>query len=75
MVEKNKIDIPVGICKGLTDEQFESMINVSLGMKPLLGKCPGQRDLGKDHDPGKAAGLVRAVVVASGLFLARRDKL
>src|SRR6201990_2750909 len=35
MVEKNGIDIPQGICKGLTDEQFETMINVSMGMKPL----------------------------------------
>src|SRR5437764_1853834 len=30
MVEKNKIEIPEGICKGLTDEQFDIMINVSL---------------------------------------------
>src|SRR5687768_2541742 len=35
MVEKNKIHIPAGICKGLTDEEFNKMINVSLGMKPL----------------------------------------
>ncbi|MDP2420318.1 iron-containing alcohol dehydrogenase family protein, partial [Sediminibacterium sp.] len=35
MVEKNQIEIPQGICKGLTDEQFETMMNVSLGMKPL----------------------------------------
>jgi 3-deoxy-alpha-D-manno-octulosonate 8-oxidase len=45
MVEKNKIDIPVGICKGLTDEQFETMMNVSLGMKPLW-----ENALGKDWE-------------------------
>lgn len=41
MVERNKIDIPQGICKGLTDEQFDTMINVSLGMKPLWENALG----------------------------------
>ena len=45
MVEKNGIDIPRGICKGLTDEQFDTMINVSLGMKPLW-----ENALGKDWE-------------------------
>ena len=45
MVEKNKIEIPVGICKGLTDEQFDTMIGVSLGMKPLW-----ENALGKDWE-------------------------
>jgi 3-deoxy-alpha-D-manno-octulosonate 8-oxidase len=45
MVEKNKIEIPEGICKGLTDEQFDAMINVSLGMKPLW-----ENALGKDWE-------------------------
>lgn len=45
MVEKNKIDIPQGICKGLTNEQFETMINVSMGMKPLW-----ENALGKDWE-------------------------
>lgn len=45
MVEKNSIDIPQGICKGLTDEQFDTMINVSLGMKPLW-----ENALGKDWE-------------------------
>lgn len=45
MVEKNNIDIPVGICKGLSDEQFDTMINVSLGMKPLW-----ENALGKDWE-------------------------
>jgi 3-deoxy-alpha-D-manno-octulosonate 8-oxidase len=42
MVDKNKIDIPVGICKGLNDEQFDKMINVSLGMKPLWENALGR---------------------------------
>jgi 3-deoxy-alpha-D-manno-octulosonate 8-oxidase len=45
MVDKSRIDIPVGICKGLTDEQFDTMINVSLGMKPLW-----ENALGKDWE-------------------------
>lgn len=45
MVEKNQIDIPQGICKGLTDEQFDTMINVALGMKPLW-----ENALGKDWE-------------------------
>src|SRR5437762_14188283 len=42
MVEKNKIDIPQDITKDLTDEQFQSMINVSLGMKPLWENALGK---------------------------------
>jgi 3-deoxy-alpha-D-manno-octulosonate 8-oxidase len=45
MVAKNNIDIPQGICKGLTDAQFETMINVALGMKPLW-----ENALGKDWE-------------------------
>lgn len=45
MVEKNGINIPQGICKGLTEEQFDTMINVSLGMKPLW-----ENALGKDWE-------------------------
>lgn len=45
MVEKNGIEIPVGICKGLTDEQFDKMIDVSMGMKPLW-----ENALGKDWE-------------------------
>lgn len=45
MVEKNKADIPVGICKDLKDEDFEKMINVSIGMKPLW-----ENALGKDWE-------------------------
>jgi 3-deoxy-alpha-D-manno-octulosonate 8-oxidase len=45
MVEKNNIHIPQGICKDLTEEQFDTMINVSLGMKPLW-----ENALGKDWE-------------------------
>ncbi len=45
MVEKNKIEIPVGICKGLSEQDFEKMINVSMGMKPLW-----ENALGKDWE-------------------------
>ena len=45
MVAKNNIEIPQGICKGLSDDQFEKMINVSMGMKPLW-----ENALGKDWE-------------------------
>lgn len=45
MVEKNGIEIPTGICKGLTDAEFDKMIDVSMGMKPLW-----ENALGKDWE-------------------------
>lgn len=45
MVEKNGVDIPQGICKGLTEEQFNKMIDVSMVMKPLW-----ENALGKDWE-------------------------
>ena len=45
MVEKNQIDIPQNICANLTDEEFDKMIDVSLGMKPLW-----ENALGKDWE-------------------------
>ena len=45
MVEKNNIEIPAGICNGLSEEQFDTMINVSIGMKPLW-----ENALGKDWE-------------------------
>jgi 3-deoxy-alpha-D-manno-octulosonate 8-oxidase len=45
MVEKNRIDIPKHITKGLSDEQFNTMIDVSLVMKPLW-----ENALGKDWE-------------------------
>jgi len=41
MVALNNIDIPQGICSGLTEEQFDAMIDVSLGMKPLWENALG----------------------------------
>ena len=45
MVEKNNIDIPQNICANLSDEDFDKMINVSLGMRPLW-----ENALGKDWE-------------------------
>jgi 3-deoxy-alpha-D-manno-octulosonate 8-oxidase len=45
MVEKNRIDIPQHITKGLSDEQFNAMIDVSFVMKPLW-----ENALGKDWE-------------------------
>jgi 3-deoxy-alpha-D-manno-octulosonate 8-oxidase len=42
MVEKNDIDIPQHVTKDLTDEQFDKMIDVSLGMKPLWENALGK---------------------------------
>lgn len=42
MVDKNEIEIPKGICGQLSDEQFETMINVSWGMKPLWENALGK---------------------------------
>ena len=41
MVEKNRIEIPQHITRGLSEEQFDTMINVSLGMKPLWENALG----------------------------------
>ncbi len=41
MVDKNEIDIPKNICAGLSDEEFNKMIDVSLGMKPLWENAIG----------------------------------
>lgn len=45
MVEKNKVEIPQHITKGLSDEDFNKMIDVSLVMKPLW-----ENALGKDWE-------------------------
>jgi 3-deoxy-alpha-D-manno-octulosonate 8-oxidase len=41
MMAKNQIDLPVGITRGLTDADFDTMINVSLGMVPLWENALG----------------------------------
>jgi 3-deoxy-alpha-D-manno-octulosonate 8-oxidase len=45
MVDKHQIDIPRGVCAGLSEEQFNTMIDVSLGMKLLW-----ENALGKDWE-------------------------
>jgi 3-deoxy-alpha-D-manno-octulosonate 8-oxidase len=42
MVSENEIEIPSGICANLTEEQFDTMMNVSLGMKPLWENALGK---------------------------------
>ena len=42
MVEKNQIDLPKNICAYLSDEEFDKMIDVSLGMKPLWENALGK---------------------------------
>jgi 3-deoxy-alpha-D-manno-octulosonate 8-oxidase len=56
MVEKNKIDIPQHITKGLTEEQFNAMIDVSLVMKPLW-----ENALGKDWEKIMTRDRLRAI--------------
>ena len=41
MVEKNNIDIPKNITANLSDADFNKMIDVSLGMKPLWENALG----------------------------------
>lgn len=43
MVKKHNIDIPQGLCKDLSDEQFNTMIDVALSLVPLW-----ENALGKD---------------------------
>ncbi len=43
MTEKYQVEIPQNITKGLTDEQFDTMINVAFGLAPLW-----ENALGKD---------------------------
>ncbi len=42
MVAQNDIHIPTGVTTGLTDDQFDTMINVSLGMAPLWENALGK---------------------------------
>ncbi len=41
MLDKNKIEIPSGICSNLTEAQFDEMINISLSLKPLWENALG----------------------------------
>lgn len=41
MVDKHQIEIPAGVCANLSDAQFDTMIDVSLGMKLLWENALG----------------------------------
>ncbi len=56
MVQKNNIDIPQNITKGLSDAEFNKMIDVSLGMKPLW-----ENALGKDWEKRMTRERLRAL--------------
>lgn len=56
MVEKNKIHIPQNITKGLSEDDFNKMIDVSLGMKPLW-----ENALGKDWEKTMTRQKLRAL--------------
>ena len=42
MVDKHQIEIPGGICKNLTDKEFDIMIDVALRLVPLWGNALGK---------------------------------
>lgn len=42
MKEKHNITLPTGICAGLTDEEFDIMINVAMGLEPLWENAVGK---------------------------------
>ena len=42
MVEKHQVDIPIGICSDLSEEQMETMINVALSLEPLWENALGK---------------------------------
>ncbi|UEG50740.1 iron-containing alcohol dehydrogenase family protein [Ferruginibacter lapsinanis] len=56
MVEKNNIDIPKNICANLSEDDFNKMIDVSLGMKPLW-----ENALGKNWESIITRGKLRAL--------------
>ena len=40
MREEHQIELPTGICKDLTEDDFDTMICVAMKMEPLWEKCP-----------------------------------
>ena len=42
MVVKHGVDIPKGLCKNLSDQQFDTMINVALSLVPLWENALGK---------------------------------
>jgi len=56
MVEKHNIAIPQGVCANLSDEQFDTMIEVAMGLGPLWENAVGT-DWRKTVTPEKLRGL------------------
>src|SRR5690606_26830913 len=42
MQERHEIELPKGVCANLSDQEFETMINVSMGMDPLWENAVGK---------------------------------
>lgn len=42
MIQKHNIELPTGICANLSDSDFDTMINVALGMHPLWENALGK---------------------------------
>jgi 3-deoxy-alpha-D-manno-octulosonate 8-oxidase len=42
MLEKHNINMPVGICKDLSEKDFDTMIDVALGLEPLWENAIGK---------------------------------
>ncbi|RKN78008.1 iron-containing alcohol dehydrogenase family protein [Ulvibacterium marinum] len=42
MMQKQKVQLPTGICSDLTDSDYKTMISVSLGMEPLWENALGK---------------------------------
>ena len=43
MKEKHDISLPQGICKDLSDKEFDIMINVALSLEPLWENAIGKQ--------------------------------
>ena len=43
MIQKHRINIPSGICKNLTGQDFERMISVAMGLEPLWENALGEK--------------------------------
>ena len=60
MMEKHDIQLPKGICENLTDDQFNIMIKVSLGMVPLWENALG-KDWAKYITPEKLKSIYKKI--------------
>ncbi len=60
MMKKHDIQLPKGICENLTDDQFNTMIKVSLGMVPLWENALG-KDWAKYITPEKLKSIYQKI--------------